>query len=158
MTENSTISEIHLEIEIDAPPAEVWKALTSNIGDWWPAEFYAGGKPESRSFQLEASVGGHMKEVWKDGGGVLWGTVVTVDPNARLQILGSLFPNWGGPALLFGTWSVATAGNKSTLTYSEHSVGHASQAGIEDKTKGWNFLLEALKSHVQGDPAPVWSH
>lgn len=58
------IAAIDMEVEIAAPPAQVWSALTENIGEWWPAEFYAGGEAGKRSFTLESVPGGRMVETW----------------------------------------------------------------------------------------------
>ncbi|MFT5571957.1 MAG: hypothetical protein ACI9FR_000878 [Cryomorphaceae bacterium] len=37
-----------------------------------------------------------MKKNWSNGCGVLWGTVVCVNPRVQLQVLGSLFPKGTG--------------------------------------------------------------
>ena len=99
-----------------------------------------------------------MMEAWGDGGGVLWGTVISYEANVRLQILGSLFPNWGGPSQSFGTWDLETAGTGTVLRYSEHSVGRVSDSGAEEKTVGWQFLHDSLKAHVERTAAPTWEH
>lgn len=147
--ENAKIAQISQEVVIKAPPESVWKALTTNIGEWWPADFYAGGEAGARTFELEPRPGGRMSEKWDSGGGVLWGTVVTVDPNVRLQVLGSLFPNWGGPSQWFGTWDLAGGGGCTTLTFSETTMGKVTEAGMADKDEGWRFLWNALKEYLE---------
>lgn len=150
------IAQINMELDIHSPPTRVWKALTENIGDWWPAEFFAGGEPAERSFILEAWPGGRMYENWDSGGGVLWGTVFCIDPNVRLQVLGAVFPNWGGPTQWYGTWELKSQENGTTLKFSESTVGRISDAGVAEKDKGWKFLWQALKAHVEGTPSPLW--
>ena len=108
--DEANISELHMEIEIAANPLKVWAALTTEIGQWWPAEFYAGGETGSRTFNLETMPGGRMMETWGNGGGVLWGTVVAIEPNVQLQVLGATFPGWGGPSQWFGTWELGPTG------------------------------------------------
>ncbi len=154
--ENANISVLEMEVEIEAGPAQVWKALTENIGEWWPAEFYSGDEPGSRTFTLESTPGGRMMEMRNDGGGVLWGNVVAIEPNVRLLVLGSTFPAWGGPTQWFGTWDLAPSGQNTILKFSEHSIGRVSESGIREKDKGWGFLWSALKAHVEGAPAPEW--
>lgn len=154
--DQANISNLNLEIEIAASPDKVWTSLTKNISEWWPAEFYIGGESGSRNFHLETSPGGRMFETWDDGGSALWGTVVTVKPNKQLQVLGSIFPNWGGPSQWFGTWDLVANGEKTMLRYSEHAIGRSSEAGNLEKEKGWQFLWSALKANVEGAPAPTW--
>ena len=96
--EPAHLSSLTMKIPIESSAAKVWQALTENIGTWWPDNFYAGGTEGQRNFHLETHPGGRMFESWGDGvGGVLWGNVVTVDPHKRLEILGSVFPSFGGP-------------------------------------------------------------
>ena len=154
--ENSKISDLQMEVLICAPPHRVWTSLTENIGQWWPAEFYAGGDPESRNFTLEATPGGRMMETWEEGGGVLWGTVVGIEPNVRLQVLGSTFPPWGGPTQWFGTWELVASSDDTVLTFSESAIGRVSESGTKEKDKGWQFLWAVLKAHAEGKPAPAW--
>ena len=155
--ETAHIASLKLEISIDASPEKVWTALTDHIGEWWPSEFYAGGADGSRNFIIEARPGGRMFESWEGDGGVLWGTVVTVNAPQQLQILGAIFPNWGGPVQSFATWDLEEAGEGTLLKFDEHMLGNVSTAGLAEKDKGWNFLWAALKSHVEGSSPPVWS-
>ena len=157
MNENSaSMGSIKMEITIDAPVSKVWRALTENIGAWWPDDFYAGGQPGQRNFLLEVEAGGRMHETWGSKGGVLWGTVISCDPEKSLQILGHTFPNWGGPTQWYGTWTLDAAGDQTTLGFSESAIGHVSSSGMDEKDKGWRFLWATLKAHVEGTPAPDW--
>jgi uncharacterized protein YndB with AHSA1/START domain len=155
--ESSGMSSLQLETAIDAGTAAVWSALTDNIGDWWPAEFYAGGEAGARSFMLEPTPGGRMLESWDGGGGVLWGTVVGIDPGTLLQVLGTVFPNWGGPSQWYGTWQLESSGDQTLLKFSESVVGRVTDAGTQEKDKGWRFLLAVMKAHIEGGPLPAWA-
>jgi uncharacterized protein YndB with AHSA1/START domain len=151
------ILEVQMEIRISGTVSAVWKALTDDIGVWWPEEFFAGGEPQRRRYHLEPTPGGRMYEAWDDGGGLLWATVVTVDPGKLLQIFGTTFPNWGGPSLVFGTWALEADGSEVVLSFTESTVGRVADSLASEKRKGWEFLLGgALKSHVEGRPAPEW--
>ena len=155
--EPANIASLTMKIDIAAPVSDVWRALTEDIGDWWPADFYAGGVDGQRSYELEARPGGRMFESWEDGGGVLWGTVVSVNPNKRLEVLGAVFPSFGGPNEWFGTWDLeGTGAQKTQLTFVENSIGRVSEKGIEDRDMGWLFLWNTMKAHIQGEPAPGW--
>jgi uncharacterized protein YndB with AHSA1/START domain len=150
------IAEISMEVDIEASEQKVWKALTTDIGKWWPAEFFSGGETGKRSYYLEAKPGGAMGESWDSGGGVIWANVVGVEPNKRLQVTGTSFPGWGGPAQWLGVWELSANGKNTRLKFTENSIGYVSEGYEADKDKGWRFLWDALAAHVSGKPAPVW--
>lgn len=153
----ASVSSLSMQIDIDAPVSKVWKALTENINAWWPADFYAGGVDGSRNYTLEAFPGGRMFESWDDGGGVLWGTVVSLYPNKRLEVLGAVFPSFGGPNEWFGTWDLEANGkNACLLKFSETSIGQVSDKSADDRDSGWNYLWNTMRAHVEGKPAPGW--
>lgn len=146
-----------VETHIHASPAVVWNALTDGMDDWWPAEFYTGGDKSACTLHLEARPGGRVHEDYAAGGGLLWGTVVTVVPEQKLQVTGYGFPEWGGPSVWFGTWTLETADDGCLLRFTEHAVGKTSDGYFAEKQKGWTFLFDgALKAHVEGTPAPKW--
>ncbi len=147
---------IEMAISIDATPADVWRALTDDIGQWWPDDFYAGGQVGKRGYELETEPGGRMYEHWDGGGGVLWGNVVSIDPMKSLQILGHQFPNFGGPSQWYGSWRLEGEGQSTTLHFSEAALGRVSPEGMHEKDKGWRFLWRTLKAHVEGTPKPAW--
>ncbi len=156
-TEPARIATVSLEIQINAPADVVWRTLTDRIGDWWPEEFYAGGASGERQFQLDPKPGGLMLESWNGGGGTLWGTVVSAAPARSLQVLGYVFPNWGGPTEWYGSWDLNEADGSTTLRFSESAVGAVSDASMSEKDKGWKFLWNTLKAHVEGGEKPVWT-
>ncbi len=154
--EAAQMASLSLKIDIEAPASKVWKALTSDIDKWWPADFYAGGEDGKRHFLLELEPGGRMYEQWTDGG-VLWGNVVSLTPNKQLQILGSVFPSFGGPSQWFGTWDlVAKSDTQTELTFSEVSMGRVSDKGTGEKESGWRYLANCLHAFVDGRDAPGW--
>ena len=98
-----------------------------------------------------------MYESWDGGGGVLWGTVVTVAPTKQLQVMGTTFPNWGGPSHWFGTWDLESSGAGTLLKFTESTVGRVSDSQAAQKEKGWQFLFgDALKAYTEGKPRPEW--
>lgn len=153
---NAQIGEVKCEVVINAARDKVWKALTADITQWWPADFYAGGEEGSRTYHLEATPGGRMYESWEGGGGVLWGTVLLVDPEVSLQVQGADTPSWGGPRVWFGTWNLEDAEGGTRVTFSEHAMGKVSDSTLQGKDKGWVFLWDSLKAHVEGGAAPTW--
>ena len=155
--ENARIANLTMSITINAPVESVWTALTAHMNDWWPDSFFGGGEAGQRAVVLECEPGGKMFERWETGGGLVWGNVVTIDPNKTLQILGHQFPNWGGPSSWFGTWDLSAVDGGTKLEFSESAVGRLSEGYVDDKDKGWKFLWASLKAHLEGSEPPVWS-
>ncbi|MEM7084257.1 MAG: SRPBCC domain-containing protein [Pseudomonadota bacterium] len=154
--EPAQLASLTIQITIDATREKVWTSLTRDIDQWWPADFYNGGDEGTRSFSLETEPGGRMYEQWDDGGGVLWGHVVSIVPNQQLQILGSVFPNFGGPTQWFGTWKLDEHNGQTTLTYTESDIGRVSDKGTDEKDQGWRYLFGCLQAFVEGRKAPTW--
>lgn len=159
--ETAKIGDLVVESVIDTDPESVWKALTEDIGEWWPTPFYTGGEPETRTFRLEAEPGGRMAEEWGDGTGILWGTVLTVDPHRHLEVVGHASPRWGGPSTWIGTWSLEPEagpdGERVRLRFRESSFGRVSDEYVADKEKGWGYLFAGvLKAYLEGTEPPVW--
>lgn len=159
------LSDLAMEVRIEASADAVWRALTEEIGAWWPGEFYTGGEPKSRNFVLEARPGGRMYEDWSagggsdgaDGAGLLWATVYTVDPGKLLQVAGLGFPEWGGPSLWMGTWRLETDGDATLLRFQESAIGRIDERYVAEKEKGWNYLFAGvLKAHLEGREPPAW--
>lgn len=154
--EAANMASLEMKIDIEAPASQVWQALTNDIGKWWPADFYAGGEDGQRTFVLETHPGGRMYEQW-DNGGVLWGTVISVNPNKQLQVSGLIFPSFGGPTQWYGTWDLAEKNGKSTvLSFSEVGVGRVSESGTKEKNKGWGYLWNCMHAYIDGRAAPDW--
>lgn len=151
------LSDLAMEVRIEAPPDAVWGALTEEIGAWWPAEFYTGGDAASREFVLEPHPGGRMYEDWGDGAGLLWATVYTVDPGKLLQVSGLGFPEWGGPSLWLGTWRLEADGDATLLRFQESAIGKTDAHYIGEKQKGWSYLFAGvLRAHVEEADPPAW--
>ncbi len=156
--ENAAVGRIVVETEIEAAPAAVWKALTTDIARWWPRDFYTGGEDGIRRFILEPRPGGRMFEQWTESEGLLWATVNTVIPNRRLDVFGVSFPLWGGPTLWLGSWEFEAKARATRVRFTEASVGVVSDASVADKEQGWRFLFDgALRAYVEGREPAAWS-
>lgn len=153
----ASVLTLNMAVDIAAPPAAVWRALTADINSWWPQSFFTGGTESTRRLVFEAEPGGRMYEEWDDGGGLLWAQVVAVQPDRLLQVLGHSFPNWGGPSTWYGTWEFAGDDAGTKLTFSESVVGRVPEGYADDKNKGWHFLWASLKAHLEGTEPPIWT-
>ena len=151
------IDDLVVEIDLGHPPAAVWRALTTDIGAWWPDAFYSGGEPGKRTFGLEAAPGGRMLESWEGGGGACWGQVLSLTPGASLEVVGFQSPAWGGPGMWIGTWTFEETEDGTRLRFREAAIGRGGDAYCDDKTKGWTFLWDAaLRAHLDGTAPPAW--
>lgn len=155
--ENAGFSEVRIETVIQAPREKVWKALTAEIGRWWPDEFYTGGDSGKREYLLEPNPGGRMFEDWGDGNGLLWGTVHTVQAPETLYVTGHSFPQWGGPTVLMIGWTLTEEGDGTRLVFVESALGRVTDEHTQSREKGWGFLFDrALKAFAEGAEPPVW--
>jgi len=140
--ETLTSLDIQLEIPIAASLTAVWKALTSDIGSWWPKDFYVG--PAPLGFVLEQKVGGRIYEDWGDGQGLLWATVLVFQKESKLQWAGDLSAEFGGPARSITTYTLHPKEDGTTvLAFRDTPYGKLSAGAVGGLTEGWKFLLEA---------------
>lgn len=157
--DSARIIDLSLEVHIKADAGTVWQALTDDIGNWWPGPFFCGAGGASSgppSFKLEAHPGGRMWEDWGAGDGLLWATVVNVVGGKTLELSGTIGPAWGGPNTWFGGFSLEADGAGTKVRFAESGFGRVSEQGAAEKDKGWRFLLETLRSHLEGGEAPSW--
>jgi DNA-binding transcriptional ArsR family regulator/uncharacterized protein YndB with AHSA1/START domain len=75
--------QIELETVIQAPVDIVFDALTKNYPEWFPHRFREGGQ-----LYHDNCLGGTLGEKWSDGGGVAYGTVMWLQPNAKVVTVG----------------------------------------------------------------------
>ena len=141
------VVDVHLEVEIAAAPARVWKALIAEPGRWWPKDFYTG---PAKGFHIEPRLGGRVFEDWGDGNGVIWYTVFGVNPGVSLDLQGCMAVPYG-PALTLLHLDLAPRGSGTMLALSDSTIGAAGHEGTEEKTKGWQQVFGAgLKAFVEG--------
>jgi uncharacterized protein YndB with AHSA1/START domain len=151
------IMDLQFEVRIAKPPAEVWRALTDDIGRWWPGSFCCGGGRGPQKFLLEARPGGRMFEDWGGGDGLLWGTIVNVIHGKRLEVHGATGPAFGGPRVWYGTFEVEPAGDGTRLRFGESSFGRVTEDLQRGNEKAWRFLFDgSLRAYLEGTQPPVW--
>ncbi len=147
------VADVVVEVEIEASPQVVWKALTADIGRWWPESFYCGGGSAPGRMLLEESPGGRLWEDHGAGDGLLWGVVVNRRRFELLELCGS---GWG-PVTALMRFAFEATPRGTRLRFTEAAFGRLDEAGLECKEQGWRFLLDCLQAHVHGQPAPQWS-
>ena len=146
MAESGTVEfrmlDIRLEVEIAAPRRKVWRSLTEQIGEWWPASFYVGSAP--RRFAIEPRVGGRVYEDWGDDEGLLFGSVTIFERDAVLQWTGDMSADFGGPARSVTTFRLADGASPETTRLSFHDTpfGVLGDMVLKGLEPGWGFLLK----------------
>lgn len=145
---NSTIKQIAIEIQINAPLAKVWDILLNRTSDWWPKDFLC--HEGSKALKMEPFVGGRIYEETSDGKSLLWGTLVNIHPNKTLEFIGHSTPQFGGPSLNMGRYEISQADESTTtLQFTNAILGNCSDEGEQMVTEGWNYLLNAFKSYAE---------
>ncbi len=133
-------ASVKLEIEINAPREKVFAALTTNVTEWWPKELHACGA--GSWFEFEAKPGGKFVEL-VEGGGVVWGTVLTFLPPQSFQSVGHILPPWGGPCVSYVDYQLEENGaGKTLLKFTDYLVGEFSDKMVDSLDGGWKLAFE----------------
>ncbi len=145
-----------LEVEIAAPPARVWKALTDQASSWWHPGFFS--RKGAIAFLIEPRVGGRAYEDWGDGQGLLWYTVMGVVKNEMLLLVGDVDTRNGGPARIHTTFRLRAEGKGTVLRLEECAFGKADEKMRKSLGSGWAALLGGcLRVFVEtGAPPREW--
>jgi DNA-binding transcriptional ArsR family regulator len=153
MTNRNELSAavVELEISIQAPVAEVWKAIVEKPGSWWRKDFFAGPVKE---FRFEARPGGRLWEDWGNGGGLVWYTVAAVTPGKSLDLAGQLMPAYSGgsAATTFLRLELEGAGKKTNLKLTDNLFGRLSPDLHDNVKQGWTQLFTGLKEFAERLP------
>lgn len=140
-----TCERVELEIPIDAPRDRVWKTLCEDPTSWWPRDFYATG---AKRFVIEPRLGGSFYEDAGDGAGLVWYTVMGIDPKKSMTLSGFIVPDFGGPATSLLELKLEGSGKKTVLKVSDAHFGKRNEEC--DREEGWRTIFEAgLKRVVE---------
>jgi uncharacterized protein YndB with AHSA1/START domain len=149
---NGFVSE--WDITIAAPRERVFRALTAEVGRWWdPAHSYSG---DAANFSIDARAGGCFCEQLADGS-VAHMTVVFVERNKELRMLGGLGPLQGMAVSGSMTFTLSDAGTGTRLQY-YYTVGGYAPDGIDKLAQAVDQVqlgqLQRLQHYAEtGSPA-----
>lgn len=147
-----TTTTLSLEVSLAASRAKVWKALTEEIGIWWPTEFYQTKATEAASnkLRLEATPGGLWVVDRGKEGGQVWGMVIGLEKQESLLLKGHLTPELGGPAISFLHFVLQSNKRKTVLQFTDTIFGEISSKLHHSLKKDWEKILKkALKQYVE---------
>ncbi|HVL67445.1 MAG TPA: metalloregulator ArsR/SmtB family transcription factor [Vicinamibacterales bacterium] len=142
--QTSTLERVEIEIDIAAPPAAVWDALTKETTLWWPTDFYTG---PATGFHMEPRIGGRLFEDWGDGAGVIWYEIFALNPGVSIDLQGSMGVPYG-PAISLLHLELEARGDATRLKVSDATFGAGADCAA--KESGWRRVFaEGLKRHVE---------
>ena len=131
---------VALEIPIDAPRTHVWRMLTEEAHRWWPRDFYASAKPLGMRFDVR--LGGRLYEESEHGGGVVWYTVIALDPGHSIDLAGHLTAAFGGPSQTLLRLGLREQGEQTILEVTDAVVGNVSDRTSASLEEGWRTLFD----------------
>jgi DNA-binding transcriptional ArsR family regulator/uncharacterized protein YndB with AHSA1/START domain len=143
---NLVTLNLEQEIDLKASPAEVFRAVTLDIGEWW-------GQPHLRDdawdIVLDPVPGGLVKQVTRDGGGSVMFMVQAVRRDRLLVLHGSM----GIPKTIHMTVQFEfepMKGGRTRLRLKHWAIGEFTSAFRDGFTKGWQDLLDSrLRAYVE---------
>ena len=143
------VVQVEIDVKIKADLERVWKALVEETSAWWPHDFYT--STTTKGFHLEPRLGGRVYEDWGEGSGLLWFTVIGLNPPTLLTLLGHLTPGFGGPAMTMLEIGLKSAGDTVSLRVTETMSGHAEPKMEATLRDGWITIFDGgLRAYVEG--------
>jgi uncharacterized protein YndB with AHSA1/START domain len=138
------MADIHLQVQLSRPPADVWTALFNPAARriWW-----------AYTIQLQPESGSPFFELWRDGEGherISRGKVLAVKKQ-RLLRLSWQDDDWPAATQVELKLASKRGATNLTLTHSGfEALGPKLQYNVEEYTGGWEALLEDLRTYLEG--------
>jgi uncharacterized protein YndB with AHSA1/START domain len=144
MTQAPVAFEVDAEIRIEAGVEEVWRALTEDIGDWWPHSFTEG----PLRIALEPWIGGRFYEQFDESGaGALYAVVTYLEPNKTLRVSGAM--GMPGARHYVKTYRLQPDGDVTVVRTTSSTLGDIPDEMRENYRSGGEGVLAALKEHLE---------
>lgn len=133
---------IELETPIAASPEVVYRAMTEGWVNWWPHRM-----KEDAELYYDNVIGGTFGERWPGGGGVVYGTLMMLDPGRRIQAVGvGMF----GDYTAVNTETIRAEGNGTLHTKSMHLWGHVTpeiETMLRDGSR--QLIQDSMRSYCE---------
>jgi len=147
---------LKITLTVQSMPADVYRLLVHNWGDWWSSSHTYSG--DAHNLSIDDKPGSCLCEKLPDGGGVQHMVVVTAMPGKRLVLRGALGPlqAMGADGSMSIVLSPDSAGTKLEVTF---AAGGYSAGGMDKLAAPVNMVLTEqftrLKNFVEhGSPTP----
>src|SRR5262245_27074949 len=137
--------DIGREFEAAASPADVFRSLTHDIGEWWGLPHV---RDDARDVVLDPVPGGLVKQVTRDGGGNVMFVVQAVRRDRLLVLHGTM----GMTKMLHMIVRFELEpmkGRHTRLLLKHWAVGDIAAATRDDFDKGWQDLGSRLCAYVE---------
>ncbi len=137
------VVQIETEIRLAAPQEKVFRAITTELDEWWAFRFRPGAR-----VVFEPWVGGRCFEDWGDGQGALYGTVVYWEPPYKF---GEIGPGAMAGAYTAVDWETVEAqGDSSIYRKSLTLWGDVPEETEQKFREGTRLLMEQfLRAYVE---------
>jgi DNA-binding transcriptional ArsR family regulator/uncharacterized protein YndB with AHSA1/START domain len=134
------------EFTLKARRADVFRALTRDVGLWWEPPYLTG---RATGLELDPSLGGPFREKWGRGGGKLLATVTAVDPDRLLELTGPLHL---GVVFGIAEFRLEDDAEGTMLSFTHRGIGEIAPDVAEAFAGGWAELLGTrLRTFVEND-------
>jgi uncharacterized protein YndB with AHSA1/START domain len=137
---------IEQTLDFKAPPAELFRALTLDIGEWWATP---NTPADVRDVVFDPTPGGLVKQITRDGGGTVLFTVQSIQRDRLLVMNGTV----GIDKTIVGTIRLeldAVRGGGTRLLLKHWAIGEFAPTSKELFLKGWKGLLDdKLRAYVE---------
>jgi uncharacterized protein YndB with AHSA1/START domain len=145
---DSTVGGFTIKVTVDvaAPPARVYQALTERIGAWWDAAHTFSGNAANLS--IDARPGGCFCERLPGGGGVQHLTVIHADPGKLLRMSGGLGPLQDLAVARVMSWKMTGTGGRTSLEVTYKVGGYVPGAGVGALAAPVNAVISAQVSRL----------
>lgn len=140
------VVRIHHEVAIEAPPEQVFEALTGSVGEW----FWRGEGNTQPKVVIESRLGGRFYRPPTDGRhdvGDLYATVTEWAPPRRLRLHGAIGSDLAMISVI--AFTLEPAGDGTLLRLSHRLAGEVPQADVESYDEGWGDELATLKRFAE---------
>ncbi len=145
--------EVLVEVEIEATPEKVWKALVEETAQWWHPAYSTNAA--YRKFVIEPELGGFMGEDWGNGDGQVWGRVNGLQKNRFLQVVGDQSKDFDGPSRGIMTWRLEAEGSTTRVRFEQSLFGRVTDKTRSSLEGGWTQLFrDCLKFYAENDKSP----
>jgi uncharacterized protein YndB with AHSA1/START domain len=146
-THEARVVQYEFEVDINAAPSRVWRALTDQLSTWWLPDFHVLGKDSIVT--LEPVPGGRLFEQNGDKG-LLWYTVLAISTNESLSLAGHCTAEWGGPCSTLLTLKLVDNEKGTRLVVSDSLYGRVEDKQAEALKSGWQQMFDdGLRKFVE---------
>jgi DNA-binding transcriptional ArsR family regulator/uncharacterized protein YndB with AHSA1/START domain len=138
--------DVEQEIDLKAAPADVFRALTLDIGEWWGHPYLF---EDARDIVMDPVPGGLVRQVTRDGGGNVMYFVQEIRRDRRLVLNGKMaMPNAIAGTVEFDLRSVRSGFTRLRLHH--WAIGDLAPELHAHFSRGWTDLLdERLRLFVE---------